>query len=153
VTYVWRCETLETYGCNILNIQIKHLQYTFEVDETFETYTCNIRVLSLQHMKHIDKTLATYVWNRWNIWNIQLQYTCIANTTYAISRWNTCNTRWNIHLKRIKTYGARCHRTTKKFRPALSCQRSIVMEAANGACRCGPALLSQTGKRPGQPCN
>jgi hypothetical protein len=32
-------ETIETYVCNICNIQIKHLQHT---SETGETYTCNI---------------------------------------------------------------------------------------------------------------
>jgi hypothetical protein len=91
---------------------------------------------------------------------MHLQHICIANATYATFRWNICNTRWNIcnirwniHLKRMKTYRARCHGVMKKLGPALSCQRSTATEVANGACRCGLVLLSQTGKRPGRPCN
>jgi hypothetical protein len=50
------------YGhCNICNIQIKHLQYTFETAEhskhTLVTYVCS----KCNIMQHPDKTLATYV--------------------------------------------------------------------------------------------
>jgi hypothetical protein len=35
---------LATYVYSHCNIQIKHLQHTFETAETFETYTCNIHI-------------------------------------------------------------------------------------------------------------
>jgi len=41
----------------------------------------------------------------------------------------------------------------RKIGPTLSCKQSTASKAANGVCRCGPALISQTGKRPSRPYN
>jgi hypothetical protein len=56
---------------NIYNIQIKHLQYTFE---TAEIYTYNIYVYPLEHIQHqiyflqyLNETYVTYIWNKRNI--------------------------------------------------------------------------------------
>jgi hypothetical protein len=70
---------------NTCNIQMIHLQHTYETPETLETYACNMQHPDLL-LQHPDKTLATYVWNRWNIWNILLKHTCIVTTTCATSR-------------------------------------------------------------------
>jgi len=53
--------------------------------------------------------------------------------------------------KTHETYIVRCHGVAEKFGPTLSCKQSTVSKAANGVCRCGPALVSQTGKRPSRP--
>jgi hypothetical protein len=51
--------------CNICNIQIKHLQYTFERTATFEIYNCNM-CETAQHMQHPN-----------------MKHTCIVIATYA----------------------------------------------------------------------
>jgi hypothetical protein len=55
------------YGhCNICNIQIKHLQHTFETTKIFKTYTSNILVQLVQHMQHtfkIAEIFETYTCN------------------------------------------------------------------------------------------
>jgi hypothetical protein len=70
---------------NTCNIQMIHLQHTYETPEMLETYACNMQHPDLL-LQHPDKTLTTYVYNRWNIWNIHLKHTYIAITTCATSR-------------------------------------------------------------------
>jgi hypothetical protein len=85
--------TLETYVyshnniCNIqiyfCNIQMKHLQHTYETPETLETcmlcniqiYFCNIQIKHLKHtpekqLKHLKHKLATCMYCHCNICNI-----------------------------------------------------------------------------------
>ena len=74
-------------------------------------------------------------------------------TTDATFKWNTCNIQLQHTSKTHETYIVRCHGVAEKFGPTLSCKQSTVSKAANGVCRCGPALVSQTGKRPSRPYN
>jgi hypothetical protein len=68
------CITIATY----VNIQIKHVEHTFETAKTFEN------------------TLATYLYNHYNICNIRY--------TFETPKWNICN----IYLKRMKHSVATC---------------------------------------------
>jgi hypothetical protein len=69
---------------NIYNIQMKHLQQTYQTPEILETYDCNMHVYTTIHLQRPDK-------NTCNIRLIKMKHLKHTFETYVHSYCNMCN--------------------------------------------------------------